>query len=167
MVYNMVFRVDGGCRGNGRSDAIGAAACCLYRKSRGTGRYRYRTADLPRSPTPTNQRAELTAIILALEWAVKSEVPNTLCTIYSDSQYAVKCMTQWIYRWIDNDWKDANGHPVKNQDLIKIASELAEGLCGVTYIWVPRDQNHDTDRWCNVALDAQEALNQTLSRFLR
>lgn len=28
--------------------------------------------------------------------------PLLKVTIYSDSQYAVSCMTEWISKWIDN-----------------------------------------------------------------
>lgn len=165
MVRELVFRVDGGCRSNGRPDAIGAAACCLYKNSSGTGEYWDRIVDLPPWPTPTNQRAELIAIILALKWALeinedRSFTTVTNVTIYSDSQYAVRCMTQWIHRWRANDWTDVNGLPVKNQDLIKMASRRYKDLRdygAVNYIWVPRDENHDADRCCNRALDDQEA----------
>lgn len=164
MVREMVFRVEGACRGNGRPDAIGAAACCLYTNSSGTGEYRKRTAKLPPWPTPTNQRAELIAIILALEWARernenrrRSAMMNV--TIHSDSEYAVKCITQWIYRWQANGWRNANGVPVKNQDLIERVSGLSDNLRNhgvIHYIWVPRDENHDADRCCNRALNEQD-----------
>lgn len=164
MVREMVFRVDGACRGNGRPDAIGAAACCLYKNSSGTGEFRVRTGGLPPQPTPTNQRAELIAIILALKWAQerhKKRRRNATrnVTIHSDSDYAVKCMTQWIHRWQANGWKNANGLPVKNRDLIERASGLSDKLRNhgvVHFIWVPRDENHDADTCCNRALDEQD-----------
>ncbi|KAI3328833.1 hypothetical protein F4824DRAFT_506163 [Ustulina deusta] len=56
----MEFYVDGGCRGNGQPGVIGAAA-----------NSKWKSQHLPRYPTPTNQRAEITAIIIALEWTLE------------------------------------------------------------------------------------------------
>ncbi|KAI2625458.1 ribonuclease H-like domain-containing protein [Xylaria nigripes] len=63
----------------------------------------------------TNQRAELTAIIRALELtkSVKS------IRIITDSKYSIDCSTNWYKAWERNDWKKANGDTVMNQDLIK------------------------------------------------
>ncbi|RDW83632.1 uncharacterized protein DSM5745_03958 [Aspergillus mulundensis] len=69
MPYIMNLYVDGGCRNNGAPNAFGAAAAAHKNK---WGRFRSWTRSLPRgtTPTPTSQRAELTAIILALEKAL-------------------------------------------------------------------------------------------------
>ncbi|PQE12450.1 ribonuclease H1 protein [Rutstroemia sp. NJR-2017a BVV2] len=85
MVYTMKIYVDGGCRGNGQPGAIGAAAAVF--KSR-WGRDKTWTRQLPYYPPPTNQRAEITAIILALELALKKydgldSNPRVNVTIYS------------------------------------------------------------------------------------
>jgi ribonuclease HI len=104
MVYIMEIYVDGGCRGNGRPDSIGAAAAMFKLRH---GRYKGWTKLLPRYPPPTNQRAEITAIILALEQAIEKcacmiSDPWVDITIYSDSKYAIGCMTEWIYKWVRN-----------------------------------------------------------------
>ena len=59
--------VDGGCRRNGYSKAIGAAACVIHMKA---GRTKTWTRAIPPDENPTNQRAEITAIVLALEQAL-------------------------------------------------------------------------------------------------
>lgn len=94
----MVFHVDGGCRRNGYANAIGAAAIVL---AKNWGRPKVQRKALWSSPTPTNQRAEPTAIIMALERALQiydeEEIRAYLdVTIYSDSQYAVNCMSTWV-----------------------------------------------------------------------
>jgi ribonuclease HI len=126
MVYIMEFYVDGGCRRNGRSDAIGAAAIVLKRKS---GNMTLWNEQLPSNPTPTSQRAEITAIIMALKQALElldelNTDPYIDVTIYSDSRYAVDCMTKWIYKWTENDWTNARGYEVANRDLLEEASRL-------------------------------------------
>jgi ribonuclease HI len=67
MVYPMEIYTDGGCRGNRRPGAIGAAAAVFKTKY---GKYRGWIRVLPSYPPPTNQRAEITAIIVALEEAL-------------------------------------------------------------------------------------------------
>ena len=69
MVYTMEIYVDGGCRGNGYTGSIGAAADVFKLK---WGRLDPWTKSLPRYyPEPTNQRAEIMAIILALDVALE------------------------------------------------------------------------------------------------
>ena len=73
MVYIMKIYVDGGCRRNGHNNAIGAAACVIESKwSRDSTWTRRLPTPNPRrnDPIPTSQRAEITAIILALEKAL-------------------------------------------------------------------------------------------------
>lgn len=158
----MEIYVDGGCRGNGQWWAVGAAAAVF--KERG-GRYTGGwTRRLPSYPSPTNQRAEITAIILALKRALEKyrnldSDPYIDVTIYSDSRYAINCMTTWVYKWVRNGWRNAAGDEVANRDLIEEAYDLhcelkEEG--DVDYTWIPRDENDVADDMCNRALDEQE-----------
>jgi ribonuclease HI len=161
MVYIMEIYVDGGCRGNGQPGAIGAASAVF--KYRGGGHKAW-IKHLPKNPPPTNQRAEIEAIILALDQALVklSQLrtnPYLDVKIYSDSRYAIGCMTEWITKWSENGWFNAAGRLVANRDLIVEASELqnkvlAEGT--LEYIWIPRSENEDADGYCNQAMDDQE-----------
>jgi ribonuclease HI len=161
MVYIMEIYVDGCCRGNGQPDSRGAAAAIFKRK---WGGFHSWTTLLPRYPPPTNQRAEITAIILALEQALEkySELdtnPWLVVKIYSDSRYATGCMTEWVHKWVKNGWINAAGREVANRDLIEEASDLDRRLKeegNVEYIWIPREQNEDADRCCKDALDKED-----------
>lgn len=167
MVYQMIFNVDGGCRRNGMLSAIGAAACCFERPY---GRPAFvRTRCLSRQynkPRPTNQRAEITAIIMALEWSLEKYKtlrgrPELRVTIYSDSQYAVRCMNEWIYKWCQNGWVNSRGFEVVNRDLIEKAShldDLVAGLGSVDYVWIRREENEAADDLCRQRLDEQDGL---------
>ncbi|KAH9842288.1 Caulimovirus viroplasmin [Teratosphaeria destructans] len=62
----------------------------------------------------TNQRAELTAILRALEVAPK----DRKIILLSDSNYAIKCVTEWFQNWRRNSWLNASRKPVENKDLI-------------------------------------------------
>lgn len=163
MVYTMEIYVDGGCRGNGQPGSIGAAAALFKFRS---GGHRAWTKRLPRYPPPTNQRAEITAIILALDQALEKfaelrSSPRLDVKIYSDSKYAIGCMTDWIYKWSRNGWINAAGNEVANRDLIQEASDLDDRLReegSVQYIWIPRAENEDADRYCNELMDEEDGV---------
>ncbi|OBT64796.1 hypothetical protein VE03_06495 [Pseudogymnoascus sp. 23342-1-I1] len=159
MVYIMRIFVDGACRNNGYWGAEGSAAAVFKRgKNRILQSHKY---CLPDDPTPTNQRAELTAIIVALKQAIRKHRDLDTCPrldvkICSDSDYAVRCMNEFVFKWLKNGWITAAGHPVKNQDLIKEAvrflNELKE-LGKVRIRWIPRGENQEADQLCNDVLD--------------
>ena len=62
----------------------------------------------------TNNRMEIYAVIAGLNCLKEPcEV-----TIYSDSAYTVNAFNEgWIYGWMKNEWKKADGKPVLNVDL--------------------------------------------------
>lgn len=65
-------------------------------------------------PQTTNNRMELTAVIVALE-ALKK--PSQV-TLYSDSKYIIDAITKgWLAGWQRRNWKKADKKPVENQDL--------------------------------------------------
>jgi ribonuclease HI len=159
MVYTIEINVDGGCRGNGRPGSIGAAAAAMKNKY---GEYHHGwTKALPPSPAPTNQRAEIASIILGLEEALQrydqlNSNPRLDVTIYSDSNYAVNCMNEWVYKWSNNGWTTSTGKEVANRDLIEEALDLNDLLKekgDVRYVWIPREKNQYADKLCNDCMD--------------
>ncbi|KAI1654461.1 ribonuclease H-like domain-containing protein [Daldinia decipiens] len=162
MVYIMEFEVDGGCRGNGYSHAEGAAAACLMTRS---SSYYTRTRRLDATPQwATSQRAEILAIIIALEWALEKydeleSEPKLAVSIKSDSRYAVNCMSKWVYKWCNNGWINAKGDEVANRDLIEEASDLddrVKELGTVDYLYIPRAQNTEAHKACDELLSGEE-----------
>jgi ribonuclease HI len=67
-------------------------------------------------PQTTNNRMELMAAIRALE---APETQNAPASVYTDSVYVIRGITQWIWGWRKNGWKTAEGKEVINQDLWK------------------------------------------------
>jgi len=57
----------------------------------------------------------LTAILRALEVSPRDRP----LAIYSDSQYAINCVTSWFQKWRANGWVNASKKPVENRDLIE------------------------------------------------
>jgi len=87
----------------------------------------------------TNNRMELMAVISALKALKnKKELPRQ-ATLYTDSQYVQKGITEWIHKWKQNSWKTSDKKPVKNQDLWLLLDALAEEL-SVKWKWV---KGHD------------------------
>ena len=102
-------------------------------------------------PRQTNQRAELMAIYRAIEIAPK----HREVLIFSDSQYAIHCVTLWHHNWSRNNWKTTLGKPVENKDIIqevlKMIQEREEIGARTEFEWVKghtgeRDGNSMADR---------------------
>jgi len=66
-------------------------------------------------PRQTNQRAELTAILRALEIVPR----NRDVSIITDSRYAIDCVTSWYVNWRKNGWKTSANKVVENKDLVE------------------------------------------------
>ncbi len=72
-------------------------------------------------PSTTNNRMELTAVIRALEALRRpAEVE-----VYTDSEYVMKGITEWLAAWKRRGWKTADRKPVKNADLWRELDGLA------------------------------------------
>lgn len=67
------------------------------------------------SPEATNNEMELKAMIELLKFIGKDQ----LATIYCDSTYVVKGLTQWSKGWIKHNWIKGDGNPVANPELWK------------------------------------------------
>lgn len=75
---------------------------------------------------PTNNQAELVAVLLAIEQAIELEYESlTICT---DSTYVMNAFTEWIGNWKENGWTNSRGNPVKNQNLIRQIDGLMEDI---------------------------------------
>jgi ribonuclease HI len=72
-------------------------------------------------PETTNNRMEMTAVIEGLK-ALKRPVQ---ADIYTDSQYVMKGITEWIHGWKSRGWKTASKEPVKNVDLWQLLDKEA------------------------------------------
>ncbi|WFC95519.1 ribonuclease H [Malassezia brasiliensis] len=102
---------DGSSRGNGRDGAV--AGYGVYWSD---ARYHHLNLSCRLAgPVQTNNRAELTAILRAIETCPE---PSKPLRIFTDSQYAMKAVTQWIPAWKRNGWRTSTGSDVQNKDLI-------------------------------------------------
>lgn len=79
----------------------------------------------------TNNRMELQAVIQGAR-ALKRHMP---VTVYTDSTYVMKGMTEWLEQWKARDWRTAAKKPVKNADLWQELEAALEGH-DVRWKWV-------------------------------
>ena len=79
----------------------------------------------------TNNKMELMAPIQALQ-TIKERQP---IEIYTDSQYVRLGITDWIHKWIKNNWQTSKKEPVKNKELWIQLYELTNDY-DIKWIWV-------------------------------
>lgn len=77
----------------------------------------------------TNQRAELYAIYTALE-KITDQLEFDTVTIYSDSEYSIKSLTEWIHKWKKQGWIGSKKQDVKNRDIIEPIHNIMEKYPG-------------------------------------
>ena len=85
---------------------------------------------------------ELAGPIEALKYLLKNKVKMPI-EIFSDSKYVILGITEWIFNWQKNNWRNANKKPVLNKD-------LWEELYGLTEEFKPKwtyVKGHNGDKW--------------------
>ncbi len=87
----------------------------------------------------TNNRMELTAVIQALT-ALKRPCQVSL---YLDSEYVRKGITEWIHGWKARGWRTAAREPVKNVELWQALDRLvSSGGHRIEWHWVKGHAGH-------------------------
>ncbi|MDA7487494.1 ribonuclease HI [Candidatus Pelagibacter ubique] len=79
----------------------------------------------------TNNKMELMAPIMAL----KQIKQNDQIEIYTDSQYVRLGITEWVHKWVKNNWQTSKKEPVKNKELWMQLYELTNQF-EIKWIWV-------------------------------
>ncbi|KAI5285618.1 hypothetical protein KEM54_000426 [Ascosphaera aggregata] len=133
---------DGACSGNGK--VSGRAGIGVYF---GPGDLRNIAEPLPGS-RQTSARAELAAIARALELVRR----DSNVAVFSDSKYAVNCLTNWYVGWQRNNWMTSDGRPVENKDIIQnILQKIEEReklSASTRFEWV---RGHNRNKWNEMA----------------
>lgn len=92
----------------------------------------------------TNNRMELMAVIRGLEALTRSSAVE----LYSDSQYVLKGLREWLKGWKAKGWRTANKQPVKNQDLWMELDALT-AKHAVTFHWIRGHTGHPENERCD------------------
>lgn len=137
---------DGACRGNPGPGGWGA----LLR----TGAHEKRLYGA--EPQTTNNRMELTGAIEGLRALRKP----CRVTVWTDSEYVKKGMTEWLAGWKARGWKNAARQPVKNADLWMLLEHEASRH-QVDWRWVRGHNGHEGNE------AADQLANQGIDEMLR
>lgn len=104
----------------------------------------------------TNNRMEMMAVIEGLRSLTRSSIVE----LYSDSQYVLKGLNEWLKGWKAKGWKTADKKPVKNQDLW-IELDALKAKHSVTFHWVRGHNEHPENEECDrMAVEARDAAAQ-------
>ena len=79
----------------------------------------------------TNNKMELMAPIKALQEIKEQQSIE----IYTDSQYVKLGITDWVHKWIKNNWLTSKKEPVKNKELWMQLYKLNKSH-EIKWIWV-------------------------------
>ena len=110
-------------------------------------------------PQATNNRMEMTAAIEGLR-ALKRPCQ---VRVFTDSEYLLRGMTQFLERWQSNGWQSASGNSVANRDLWEELAELAD-YHRVTWVHVDGHAGHgDQERCDRLAAQAAREVRQSLA----
>jgi ribonuclease HI len=141
----LIIYTDGASRGNPGPGGFGAILQYKGKEKELSGGYR-RT---------TNNRMELMAVIAALKALTR---PGLSITIFSDSQYVVKAVTEgWLRNWIATNFKGGK----KNRDLWEKYAKLAAAH-NIKFKWVrghaDNQYNNRCDELATAAADGKDLL---------
>lgn len=113
----MIIYTDGACQGNGKEKNTGGFAVIVLDKDENL-LYNYNKL----SENTTNNREELKAILYAfLKYGVniKQDTFSTIPIVYSDSNYCVQTLNEWMFSWAKNGWIKSDKKTPENLDLIQ------------------------------------------------
>ena len=100
----------------------------------------------------TNNKMEVLAPIKALQKIKK----NSKIEIYTDSKYVKLGITEWIHKWLKNNWQTSKKEPVKNKELWVQLYNLTK-VYEINWIWVKAHAGNPMNE--EVDLMAKKAAN--------
>lgn len=115
---------DGACLNNGKSNAKAGIGIFFGKSDPRNVSECVSSLDVD---SVTNQTAELLACVKAIQILANQYQAGDLrgrMVIYTDSEYVLKSVTQWINAWKKNGWKNKHGDSVKNRKLIEKLHDL-------------------------------------------
>jgi len=137
---------DGACLGNPGPGGW----CCLMRFNGQEKVLKGRAAHT------TNNRMEIMAVLEGL----KALQEPCDVAVYSDSQYVLKAIKEWLPGWIRNGWINSQKKPVANTDLWKELNPLLKQH-QLSLHWVKGHSGHPENEFCDqVARGEAEACRQ-------
>jgi len=102
----------------------------------------------------TNNQMEILGFIIPMMYFNKKEnLEDVNIIFYSDSQYLIKGLEEWLPNWKNKNWKTASNKPVKNlrewQLIDYIYNELKEKCNSFTLQWVRGHNGNPGNEKCD------------------
>lgn len=142
---HVLLFTDGACSGN-----PGPGGWAFILKHPASGKARESSGGEAQT---TNNRMELMAVIKGLEALTR----KSRVELWSDSQYVLKGLKEWMEGWKAKGWRTAGKTAVKNVDLWKELDEL-KSRHQITFHWVKGHDNHPENERCDqLAVEARDA----------
>ncbi len=135
---NILIFTDGSARGNPGPGGWGAIVVCDGKVHELGGR----------DVHTTNNKMELTGAIKALEFVSARNISAPI-VIFSDSEYVIKGMTEWLVNWQRKNWRTAARKPVLNQELWQTLAALAKDF-KIEWQYVAGHSGHEANERCDV-----------------
>lgn len=123
----IIIYTDGSCD---NQTGVGSFGFVVTAKINGLDRRRERSSE--KYTETTNNRMELKAIIAALEH-VK---PGHQLEVYSDSQYCVRAINEWLHNWVRYRKLDGKANPELWRRFLRAQNHHLENGSRITYSWV-------------------------------
>ncbi len=98
-------------------------------------------------PDTTNNRMELLSVIEGL-LAIEAEHGRAEIDLYSDSQYVINGLNEWIDGWKARGWKRPRNQPIKNLELWKQLDELRHRH-RLNAHWIRGHNDHPENERCD------------------
>jgi ribonuclease HI len=92
----------------------------------------------------TNNRMELMAVIEALRQLKR---PSRV-RVFSDSNYIIKGMTEWLPGWVRRKWVNSKKQPVLNRDLWENLMRISRPH-EIEWVWIKGHGGHKENERCD------------------
>jgi len=133
-----IIYTDGACKHNGSKTELVRAGIGVHFSPK--NRIQLKDISLKlNTESPTNNKAELTAILVALQECNKNNLYEKII-IYTDSQYSINAITKWYDQWLINHKLDSK----KNIDILKNIKEYLK-IIDVKFIHIRSHTNLQDD----------------------
>lgn len=152
MTEKIILYSDGGCRGNGKEENIGAYAYLLEYWVDGELKHKKEFSE--GETNTTNNIQEIKGCLEGMK-AIKNK--NIKVEVYLDSAYTLNGITSWIEGWKKNNWINSSKKPVKNKELwIELDNEKNK-FRDISFIKVRGhandEKNNRVDKILNTTMD--------------
>ena len=147
---------DGACSRNGRPDA--KAGVGIFFKENDSRNYCARI-----DGKQTNNRAELIAILIAIDILKREIQAGCKINIYSDSTYAMRCCGEYGEKLYKKNWVSKT--PIPNLELVQKAYEIFKNLNNIEFHYIAAHTglqdvhsrgNEGADRLANLSIGVTE-----------